>query len=120
MCEIFPEVNTCCLVTSVRIGMLLISILAIMSGVVVLSVMEKSSNINMGKVENLTYIKGVCLADLPRSCDRIHHGGGDCDRVSPEARLHSEGSRLVVGVHSAYHDCCLSVLKLIDKSYSRY
>ncbi|XP_050682053.1 uncharacterized protein LOC126977320 [Leptidea sinapis] len=57
MCEIFPEVNTCCLVTSVRIGMLLISILAIMSGVVVLSVMEKSSNINMGKVENLTYIK---------------------------------------------------------------
>ncbi|XP_045506788.1 uncharacterized protein LOC123702965 [Colias croceus] len=57
MCEIFPEVDSCCMVVSLRVGMLFISVLCIMTGVITLTVMEQSSNINANKVQNVSHIQ---------------------------------------------------------------
>ncbi|XP_045532692.1 uncharacterized protein LOC123720202 isoform X1 [Pieris brassicae] len=59
MCEIFPEVEKCCLGISLRVGMMLISIISIMSGVIFLSVLEKKSNINYGKAQGVTNIQAT-------------------------------------------------------------
>ncbi|XP_047036393.1 uncharacterized protein LOC124642122 [Helicoverpa zea] len=53
MCEIFPEVETCCAVVSIRVGMLLISILAISTGTITLSIMEQRTNINLESVMHM-------------------------------------------------------------------
>ncbi|XP_053619842.1 uncharacterized protein LOC128680609 isoform X2 [Plodia interpunctella] len=46
MCEIFPEVNNCCFVISLRLGCLYIAVLTIMSGVISLSTLERVSQAN--------------------------------------------------------------------------
>uniref|UniRef100_A0A2A4JIP9 MARVEL domain-containing protein n=1 Tax=Heliothis virescens TaxID=7102 RepID=A0A2A4JIP9_HELVI len=60
MCEIFPEVESCCMVASIRVGMLLIAVLAICTGTLSLSVMEQRTSINLKNVmniyENVTHI----------------------------------------------------------------
>ncbi|XP_072933041.1 uncharacterized protein [Epargyreus clarus] len=57
MCEIFPEVSHCCFFLNLRIGMLIISVLGIMTGVTGLCGMEKITNISYSKVKNVTAIK---------------------------------------------------------------
>ncbi|XP_050357369.1 uncharacterized protein LOC126778064 [Nymphalis io] len=56
MCDIFPDVENCCLIISLRIGMLLISVLAIMTGVVGLSAVEQRSHINYQQIEDASHI----------------------------------------------------------------
>ncbi|XP_047539546.1 uncharacterized protein LOC125072954 [Vanessa atalanta] len=56
MCDIFPDVDNCCLVITLRIGMLLISVLAIMTGVVGLSTVEQKSHMNYQKAKDATNI----------------------------------------------------------------
>ncbi|XP_032523509.1 uncharacterized protein LOC116774843 [Danaus plexippus] len=57
MCDIFPEVYSCFFIISMRIGMLLISVIAIMTGVLTLSVILKNTELSYEKVQILTHIK---------------------------------------------------------------
>ncbi|KAJ8715505.1 hypothetical protein PYW07_009987 [Mythimna separata] len=50
MCEIFPEVDSCCGVASIRVGMLLIAVLSITTGALSLGVIEQRSNFNYKSV----------------------------------------------------------------------
>ncbi|KAJ8709607.1 hypothetical protein PYW08_009611 [Mythimna loreyi] len=46
MCEIFPEVESCCGLASVRVGMLLIAVLSITTGAVSLGFVEQTAHFN--------------------------------------------------------------------------
>ncbi|KAJ0170943.1 hypothetical protein K1T71_013715 [Dendrolimus kikuchii] len=62
MCEIFPEVSNCCMCLTLRIGMLCISILAVVSGAITLSVVEKTSNTSFDNLKNVTNIRDASKA----------------------------------------------------------
>ncbi|XP_073963469.1 uncharacterized protein [Choristoneura fumiferana] len=43
MCEIFPEVQKCCFIVPIRVGLIFIAVLAIMTGTVAMSVLVKKT-----------------------------------------------------------------------------
>ncbi|XP_059050536.1 uncharacterized protein LOC131845489 isoform X2 [Achroia grisella] len=56
MCEIFPEVTTCCFLVSLRLGMLFISVFCIMTGVTSLCILEQTNNVSFDNIKNITDI----------------------------------------------------------------
>ncbi|XP_052752820.1 uncharacterized protein LOC116413465 [Galleria mellonella] len=57
MCDVFPEFQTCCLIISLRLGMLFISVLCIMTGVTSLCAVEQNFNASFDNLKNITDIK---------------------------------------------------------------
>ncbi|XP_021204120.1 uncharacterized protein LOC114252953 [Bombyx mandarina] len=57
MCELIPEAENCCYFISLRIGMLFISVLAITTGGITLSVIEQHSNVSYDNLKNVTTIR---------------------------------------------------------------
>ncbi|XP_041985395.1 uncharacterized protein LOC121737766 [Aricia agestis] len=54
MCDILPEISKFCMCLSLRLGMLIIAVLAIVTGAIGLSVMQQRSNVNLDLVKNAT------------------------------------------------------------------
>ncbi|XP_037296079.1 uncharacterized protein LOC119189714 [Manduca sexta] len=57
MCEIFPEFHDCCLVFSLRIGLLIISLLSVITGAISLSAIEQQTESNYENLKNITNIR---------------------------------------------------------------
>ncbi|XP_034837087.1 uncharacterized protein [Maniola hyperantus] len=59
MCDIFPEVSACCFCISLRIGMLLISVIAIMTAVISLGTVAQKTKLNYHDIYNIKNIKNT-------------------------------------------------------------
>ncbi|CAH0597785.1 unnamed protein product [Chrysodeixis includens] len=75
MCEIFPEVDTCCYFCSIRVGLLFISVISITTGAVSLGVIEQRSDVGFDKMmtmySNVSHVEKSTEAALSQLSNMI-------------------------------------------------